>query len=998
MDRALLKGLLGLQACLEGDLYMDDVNRLLYATDASIYREKPLAVTRPKNKDDIRKIMAFASENRLGLIPRAAGTSLAGQVVGNGIVVDISKYMTRVLEINIQERWIRVEPGVILDEMNQQLALHGLFFGPETSTSNRCMIGGMLGNNACGSHSLIHGSTRDHTLEVKVILSDGSEATFGPITPEVLEERCRQNNLEGKIYRTLNSRLSDPLIREEIQKQYPDPSVHRRNTGYALDKLVACSPFQPDGPPLNLSLLLAGSEGTLAFATEIKLNLIPLPPPVVGLLCAHFHTREEAFRANLIALKYNPGALEMMDSTILNLTRDNIDQQRNRFFINGDPGAILIIEFARNEPEEIETIVEKIKKELLSKNLGYHFPLLFGTDTKKVWSLRKAGLGVLSTMKGDAKPVSLVEDTAVPVESLPGYMEEFRQIMEKYHLDCVYHAHIGSGELHLRPVLNLKDPHDTAIFHDLGKEVALLVKKYRGSLSGEHGDGRLRGSFIPLMYGEKVYALFKEIKGTFDPANLMNPGKIIDPPPMNACLRYLPGQSTRNFDTVFDFQPDGGLLRAIEKCNGSGDCRKTEKLGGTMCPSYMAMRDENTTTRARANLLREVLSDPLRKNPFDDRSLYDILDLCLSCKGCKAECPSNIDMAKFKAEFLQHYHDSHGLPLRTRVIAHISRIQKMGSLVPSLYNLLVTSQLLSKALKKTLSFASERSLPKLYKYTLHHWIRHHLPAINPCVPTRGRVLFFVDEFTNYNDTEIGMRTIELLVALGYRVEVPEHEESGRAYISKGLLRAARDKADRNIELFSSLMEDGTPLVGIEPSAILSFRDEYPELCSERYREAARRIASHVFTIDEFIDREFCLGNIRGDQFDDKPQAILLHGHCQQKSISTMQSTLAMLRIPSGNSVEEIPSGCCGMAGSFGYEKEHYELSMKVGELVLFNAIRSAPATTLIAATGTSCRHQIFDGTGRKALHPAEILYSALKKKEEVKVPVHGNISKESASW
>ncbi len=977
MGKRNYDALLDLRSQLEGELFIDDITRLLYATDASIYREKPVAVARPRNSNDIRKIILWAGAHGMAVTPRTAGTSLAGQVVGNGIIIDVSRYMTRILEINRQEQWVRVEPGVILDELNEAVAGYGLFFGPETSTSNRCMIGGMLGNNACGSHSLIYGSTRDHVIEVRAILSDGSEAVFGPVGAEDFEKKCDGHHLEAKLYRNIKEILSDRSIQREIREQYPDPSVHRRNTGYALDILLDSAPFTEGRPPFNLSKLLAGSEGTLAIATEIKLNLVTTPPPVTGLLCVHLRTKEEAFKANLIALKYQPGAVEMMDETILNLARDNPDLQRNRFFIEGNPGAVLIIEFASHDRDSIRMVADQLIDDLRAQHLGYHFPLVFNPDTKRVWNLRKAGLGVLSNMKGDAKPLSLIEDTAVPVSSLPDYMDQFGKILEKYGLKCVYHAHIGSGELHLRPVLNPKDPHDTELFQALGMEVAMLVKKYRGSLSGEHGDGRLRGSFIPVMYGATIYGLFKTIKKTWDPKNILNPGKIIDTPPVNESLRYTPGQATRMIPTYFDFSREGGFLRAVEKCNGSGDCRKTERAGGTMCPSYMATRDENTTTRARANLLREILTRSREKNPFADKALYQILDLCLSCKGCKSECPSTIDMARFKSEFLQHYHDARGISLRTWLIAHISTINTLGGLFPRIFNFLITNKLVSGFLKWILSFAPARTLPCISRHSLRHWIRTTLPGINPQHPRNGTVYFFTDEFTNYNDTHIGIKTLTLLIKLGYRIEAPAHAESARTFFSKGLLRKARRKCIKNIMVFSKLVSDESPLIGIEPSAILSFRDEYPDICGNSYREAAGKLAKNVFLVDEFIQREFERGKIARSSFTEDPCNILLHGHCQQKSVASTASTKAMLSIPSNYRVTEIPSGCCGMAGSFGYEKEHYGLSMKIGELVLFDAVRKAQAGSVIVAPGTSCRQQILDGTGQRALHPVEILYDAI---------------------
>ena len=964
---------------LEGELFTDAVHRLLYATDASIFREVPVAVSCPKTRDDLKTLIRFASENGLSLIPRAAGTSLAGQVVGSGIVVDISRHLNRILELNLEERWVEVEPGVVLDELNLFLKPHGLFFGPETSTSNRCMIGGMVANNACGAHSIIYGSTREHTLEVEVLLSDGSEARFKGLTADELIEKGKESSLEGTIYRHLNELLSDPGNQESIREGYPDPKVKRRNTGYALDLLLDTDPFDRNYKPFNLSTLIAGSEGTLAFITTVRLNLVPLPPPVQGLVCSHFASRQDAFHANLIALKYNPGAVEMMDHFILDCTLENLEQQRNRFFIQGDPAAVLIIEFAGHSKEELELQMGQMEEEMKAAGLGYHFPRVFGPDMKKVWDLRKAGLGVLSNLEGDARPVSLIEDTAVNPEFLPLYMKDFEEILGNYGKECVYHAHIGSGELHLRPVLNLRDPAEVEIAHQLGREVALLVKKYRGSLSGEHGDGRLRGEFIPLVLGERNYGLLRSVKQVFDPQNIFNPGKIVDAPSLKENLRVVPGTKHREIRTWFRFDKEGGILRAAEKCNGSGDCRKSELMGGTMCPSYMATRDENTTTRARANLLREVLSNSEKQNPFDHRELYDILDLCLSCKGCKSECPSNVDMAKQKSEFLQNWHEDHSIPLRSRLVAGIRRINQLASVFPEFYNRLMTWSLSSRVFKKLAGFAEKRSLPLLSRMTVRRWAKKHLLSHQQVRPIR-KVWFFIDEFTNYQDAEIGIKAIKLLCRLGYEVAIPPVWDSGRAHLSKGFLKTARKIASGNLRLLKDKVSPASPLVGLEPSAILSFRDEYPDLVPAEFTGLANQIAQASFTIEEFLVQEVEKGILSSDAFTREPARILVHGHCQQKAIVSSAPMLSVLNLPENYSAEEIKSGCCGMAGSFGYEKEHYDLSMKIGELVLFPAVRAAGPETVISAPGTSCRHQILDGTGRKALHPVEILYEALKEK------------------
>jgi FAD/FMN-containing dehydrogenase/Fe-S oxidoreductase len=967
-----------LSANMEGDLKYDRITRTIYATDASVYKEMPLAVIWPKNNSDLKKIVRFASRENIGITMRAAGTSLAGQVVSSGIIVDISRYMKRIIEINEKEMWARVEPGVVLDELNLELSKRGLFFGPETSTSSRCNLAGMVGNNACGSHSVIYGSTRDHTIELNTILSDGSEAIFGPVDKETYNRKAQQDNLEGEIYRKTKEMLYDQANMESIIKDFPDPGIPRRNTGYALDLLINTSVFDEKSEiPHNFCKLLAGSEGTLAIITEIKLNLVKLPPPNKAIVCVHLEKRNDAFLANLIALKHKPAAVEMMDDKILQLTENHAGQKKNRFFLEGKPAAIVIVEFVRDTQEEIDNVITDMTNEMRSAGYGYAFPVITGNDISKVWDLRKAGLGVLANMKGDAKPVSLIEDTAINVEQMPQYITDFETMLAKYGKESVYHAHIGTGELHIRPVLNLKDPEDAELFRTLGIETASLVKKYRGSMSGEHGDGRLRGELIPLIIGEHNYGLLKEVKKIWDPQNILNPGKIIDTPPMNSFLRYIPGKATPEIETIFDFSSTGGIIRAAEKCNGSGDCRKTSIIGGTMCPSFMVTAEEQNCTRARANILREFLSSD-GDNPWDHREIYEILDLCLSCKGCKSECPSEVDIAKLKAEFLQHWYDKHGTPLRTRLIAHITAINKLGSIAPLIFNFFVGNKLISGLVKKITNIAPARSIPSLYRFTMRKWIKKNLESLNPVKPV-GFVCLFIDEFTNYNDTQTGIAAVRLLTSLGYSIKTIDHGESARTYLSKGLIRKAQKIIQHNIRLFSEIINEEMPLIGIEPSAILGFRDEYPDLAGNELKEAAGNIAKNSFLIDEFIASEFRSGRIKKELFADDHREIILHAHCQQKAISSSSVTIEMLSIPPNYSVTEIPSGCCGMAGSFGYEKEHFELSNKIGELVLFPAVREAGENVIVAAPGTSCRHHIKDGTGKIALHPVEILYNALKK-------------------
>jgi FAD/FMN-containing dehydrogenase/Fe-S oxidoreductase len=962
---------------LKGDLFTEDFQRIIYATDGSAYRELPVAVTRPKGKGDIKKIIDFARANATSIIPRGAGTSLAGQVVGNGIVVDVSKYMNSIIEFNKEEKWVVVEPGVILAELNLFLAPHGLQFGPETSTANRCCMGGMLGNNSCGLHSIIYGSVRDHILEVNAILSDGSEVRFGEITTAEFNEKCNgdSSSLETRIYKNLKDTLSNNENQDEIRNQYPDPKLRRRNNGYALDQLLETDPFTRNGKKLNICKLLAGSEGTLAITTSLKLNLIPLPTLKTGLICAHFDSLQDAVRANVIALKYNPVAIELIDDYILNCTKDNIDQNKNRFFIKGNPKIILLIEIFEETLEKIAEVADHMEKEIRSAGYGYHFPLYTGKEEiNKVWDLRKAGLGVLLNIPGDKRSVQVIEDTAVLPERFPDYIAEFEKTLLKYNLSCAYYAHIATGELHLSPLLDLKNSEDIKTYRSIANDIARLVKKYRGSLSGEHGDGRLRGEFIPVMLGEHNYTLLKELKRVWDPQNIFNPGKIINTPSLTENLRYLIDQPPKNLSTTFSFPERHGILYAIEKCSGSGDCRKSSLIGGTMCPTFMATRDEDKSTRGRANILREYITRSGKNNPFDHEEIYRVMDLCISCKACKSECPSNVDMAKFKAEFLQHYYEIHGIPFRTWLIAYLPRINKLGLLFRPLTNFITGRRLFSLII----GFSPLRKIPLLSPVTLNKWFRKHKRTSVTEPGTKRRVYLFSDEFTDVNESEIGIKTILLLEKLGYEPVIPYHKESGRTFLSKGLLKQSKKIAERNVQLMKDLINEESPLIGLEPSALLSFRDEYPEIVDKNLRDEAKRIAANSLMIDEFISGEFEKGIIKSDQFNGNSKNILMHGHCQQKSIASTRSTKTMLSIPSGYKVEEIPSGCCGMAGAFGYEKEHYDLSMKIGEMVLFPAVRNAPEATIISAPGTSCRHHIREATGRKVYHPVEVLFDALR--------------------
>ncbi len=963
IDNTTLKTL---HKSLTGEVLFDKLHQTLYATDASVYRKIPLAVAFPKDTKDLKILIEFATKNKITLIPRTAGTSLAGQCVGDGIVVDVSKHFTNIISFDETLKTITLEPGIVRDSLNVFLKPYQLFFGPNTSTSNRCMIGGMVGNNSSGSTSIKYGVTRDKVVAIDAILSDGTSATFKEITSKEFLQKTKENSLEGKIYQSIYSELISESAQREIYDQFPKEAIHRRNTGYAVDEFLTSDLFGGNSPTINVAKFLSGSEGTLAFSTSITLQLDALPPQESIMVCSHFTSINESLIATVTAMEHNLYNCELMDKTILDCTKSNREQVKNRFFLKGDPEAVLMLEVAANTIEEAEILANNLIENLEKNNFGYHHPKVYGEDISKVHYLRKAGLGLLGNMIGDKKAVACIEDTAVALEDLPKYIEEFTKIMEKYQQNAVYYAHAGAGELHLRPILNLKKKEDVVLFRKITTDTAKLVKKYKGSFSGEHGDGIVRAEFIPLMIGEKNYELLRRIKKAFDPNNVFNKGKITDAFSMDQNLRYDIDRIEPEIKTIQDFSDNEGILKLAEKCNGSGDCRKPVSAGGTMCPSYRATKNEKDTTRARANTLREFLTNSTEQNKFNHSELKEVFDLCLSCKACASECPSNVDIATLKAEFLYQYQETNGYSFRNKLFANNAKYNKLGSYLPTITNFLTNSILA----KKVLGVAVERSVPKLANQTLESWFKKHDPK-----KSKKIVYLFNDEFTNFYDAEIGIDAVILLEKLGYEVKTVGHDESGRSHISKGFLKEAKEICNNNIAIFKDIITAETPLIGIEPSAILGFRDEYIRLADDK--GSAEKIAKNSFTFEEFLSQELEKGNIDRSLFTSETKTLKIHGHCHQKALSGTHASFQVLNIPSNYSVSILNTGCCGMAGSFGYEKEHYKVSMQVGEDTLFPKIRNCSTDTEIAAAGTSCRHQIFDGTKRLAKHPITLLREAL---------------------
>lgn len=960
----------GLINAIEGEVYTSSLYKKLYATDASVYRALPEAVIFPKHEQDIQQVITFAKQHKIGIVPRAAGTSLAGQCVGKGIILDVSKHMTGILELDENAKTVRVQPGVIRDELNMFLEPYGLFFGPNTSTSNRCMIGGMLGNNSSGTTSIQYGVTRDKVIAMRTVLSSGEVIHFSEEDLDGIKTKITQPTQEGKIYKFIHEKLQQQSIRENLFKEFPDSSIHRRNTGYALDVLASSRVYDSkSNHSFNIAKLLAGSEGTLGIITEVTLRLDKTPPKKMGLVVPQYDNYSSCLSDVAVAMQHNLFTCEMLDKPILDRTAANAFYKTHRFFIKDDPQAILMLEVRADTEEELKEQMKSVESSLKVSGQSSYVASLYGTDVTKALDLRKAGLGLLGNIVGDTKAVACVEDTAVSLDVLSEFISEFREIMESFGQKGVYYAHAGAGELHIRPMLNLKKTEDIEDFKSITESIARLTKKYRGSFSGEHGDGIVRSSFLPLMIGEDNYQLLKDLKHTFDPEGIFNPGKIIDAWPMDVNLRYEADREEPKISTKMDFTDNQGILRLSENCNGSGDCRKTHLSNGAMCPSYQATKDELHTTRGRANVLREVLTNNKAKNKFDSEELKEAMSLCLSCKACQSECPSNVDIATAKTEFLYQYSKEHGTNLSQRLFAYNIRMMRMASIFPSVSNWMFENDLTSKWIKSIGKIAAKRSLPKI--------IKPNFKKIAPFkVHQKTEVILFVDEFCNYMDGKVAEDATILLRKLGYRVTILRGLDSGRSYLSKGFLDQAEKEIHLNLQKIAPLLNENTVLVGIEPSAILSFKDEYLRLAKDK--ELARKIADKTYIIDAFLASEIRNKNILSDSFTDEVKEVKIHVHCHHKAIGNQKDTFDILNLPLGYQPTILPTGCCGMAGSFGYEEDKYDLSIKIAELHLAPSVRKAKKDVLIAANGISCRQQIKHTTDRQAKHPVSILKDALR--------------------
>ncbi|MCC5913732.1 MAG: FAD-binding protein [Balneolaceae bacterium] len=924
----------------------------------------PKGVSFPKNGSDIQQLVRRAAKEGFTITARSAGTSLAGQTTGEGVIMDTSRHMTRITAINKEEHYARVEPGVIRDTLNREAAKVGLQFGPDTATTNRCMLGGMIGNNSCGSFSIKHKTTREHLLELETVLSDGSAVTFKPLSPAELKKKCKLDTLEGEIYRGTLDLLQKH--KEEIIANYPHPEIIRRNTGYALDRLCEMDPITPGGRPFNLAELLCGSEGTLAMTVSAKLNLSSLPKEKT-LVIPQFSSLHEAMVATVEAVKFEPAAVELVDDIILNATKGNIEQRKNRFFLEGEPACILIIQFEGDDPAEIHERALALAKRLNELKLGYTHPVLNNDDKmRRVWDLRKAGLGLLMGLGSESRSPTIVEDTAVRVQDLPDYVAEFREIMSRHNTNCVFYAHASVGELHLRPVIDTTKPEGVITLKAIAQEVADLVKKYRGSLSGEHGDGRARAPYIETVLGKEMMPLLRQMKELWDPHYRFNPGKILDPKPIDSGLRFSPDYQKPDVDTTFHWRPSGGFDAAIEQCNGAGVCRKLAESGGTMCPSYHATREERDNTRGRANLFRQLFSGK-QKEAFKSEELKEALDLCLSCKACKSECPANVDMAKMKAEFMNGWHQANGTTAAERFFGQPEKLYPLASAFAPVTNFVNRQGVVKKLFERVFGIDFRRTLPEFAATTFSKWYKQNRDEVFK--GDRPAVVLHVDIFTNYHEPEIAVSACRVLNYLGYDVILPEIRPTGRPQISKGLLDEAKTICRENLTHYEQYLDKGLSIVGLEPSEILTFRDEYPDLCDEKELPLAERLASSTFLWEEFLTTE--LAGSEKDKIGDG-QPVIIHGHCHTKALAGNDPLVSAFR-SLGFSPQLLETGCCGMAGSFGYEKKNYEVSMEVGEQVLFPILRKREKEATICAPGFSCRHQITDGTGRMAQHPAVIM-------------------------
>lgn len=939
---------------INGDVLLDDYSLGMYATDASIYQIKPLAIILPKNAADVKEAMAVAHENNISILPRGGGTSLAGQTVGESMILDFSKYMNSILEINAEDKWVRVEPGMVRDDLNSILKSYGLHFAPDPATSSRANVGGMVGNNSSGTKSILYGKTVDHILEASVLLAEGTEMQLQNLSPLEYQEKGLKANREGAIYRSFKKIIDQNS--QEIKDRFP--KVMRRVGGYNLDEFVHTDHW-------NLSKLVCGSEGTLAVTLELKLNLVDLPK-YKSVCVVHFKEVLEAISAIETILTFTPSAVEILDQTVIDLSRENLTTKRHSHFIEGDPAAILIVEFYGESLNDVMDRPQQMIALLKERNYGYTYPLFpQGASYDDVWVIRKKGLGLMLGLKGNKKPLAFIEDAGIPSEHLPEYIDQVLKICDKHQTKAAMYAHASVGVIHVRPILDLRLAEDIERLKLIAEDTFELVMKYKGSWSGEHGDGLVRSAFNKRFFGDTLYNAFLEVKKLFDPNNLMNPGKIVAAQTIEHNLRYGSDYKDDAIATEYNYKEEEGFTALVHMCTGVGECRKV--LGGTMCPSFKATRDEEHSTRGRANALRMAMSNQFGTEGLSSQRLHDVMDLCLSCKACKSECPSNVDMSKMKSDTLQMYYDEHGLSLRDKLIRDSSKAAAFFSgWKAGIINSVQKSGLFKSILEQTAKFDKRRTLPDFAKEPFYQWFEKNAATTN-----RGdkKVVLFADTYLNYHDPHIGISAFELLNSCGYEVILANVGCCQRPKISHGFLRDAKREGAKTIDGLQPFLDQGLKVVVCEPSCASALNDDLPDLIANQ--EVAEQLKKGVMMIDVFLANEYQNGRL-DVHFETVSDAIAIHGHCHQKALYGTDTMKELLR-DSKKTVTEIPSGCCGMAGSFGYEKEHYEISKKIGDEILFPEVEKLQKDCDIVACGFSCRHQIEHFTGAQPKHFVEVI-------------------------
>ncbi len=938
---------------IEGEVLHDSTTLGMYATDASIYQINPKVIVLPKHKDDVKKAIALANEFKVTILPRGGGTSLAGQTVGSSMILDFSKYMNSILELNIDEQWVLVEPGKVRDVLNQELAEYGYHFAPDPATSSRANVGGMVGNNSSGTKSVLFGKTVDHVLEAEVILANGTELKLSALTPQAYQAKAEKQNTEGHIYSNFKRIITEQ--KEEIKTKFP--KVMRRVGGYNLDEFVGTDNW-------NLAKLVTGSEGTLAVTTALKLNLTPLPKHK-SVCVVHYDKLLEAISSVELMLKYNPSAVEILDDTVITLSRENLTTKHHCHFLEGDPKAILIVEFYGDNERDVLDRPRQMIADLKSHHFGYAYPLFpDGEAYEDVWVIRKKGLGLMLGIKGEKKPLPFIEDAGIPIEHLPTYIDEVLKVCEKHNTKVAMYAHASVGVIHVRPILDLRQEQDIENLQKITEETFELVMKYGGSWSGEHGDGLVRSAYNERFFGPKLYAAFKEIKALFDPENLMNPGKILEAQTIEKNLRYGVKYHDKELKTEFQYKKEQSFRESVHMCTGVGECRKV--IGGTMCPSFKATRDEEHSTRGRANALRLAMSGQLKEQGIDDSRIHQVMDLCLSCKACKSECPSNVDMAKMKSDVLQMFYDKHGTSLRDKLIRDSTKAaKKLSGSLSRIINPVQKSKAFRSLMDLTAGFDKRRILPEYAEEPFFKWFERNSDKV---IKSNQKVVLFADTYLNFHEPNIGISAVELLTSCGYEVQLANVGCCQRPKISHGFLREAKREGLKTLQGLKPFLDQGLTVVVCEPSCASALNDDLPDLIDDE--TLSKQVKEQVMMIDVFLMKEVEAGRLN-KKFHSIAGDIQIHGHCHQKAL---YGTAAMKKLlgQNGHNVSEIPSGCCGMAGSFGYEKEHFTLSEKIGEEILFPAVRALKDESLVAC-GFSCRHQIEHFTNVKPKHWVEVI-------------------------